>query len=100
MIKEKLYRLRGISLEKLNLITSNSNNDLREIKTIDNSIKTIKHKLLFSESTKKFKSNFSSTRVSFRKKTEFLPSYKTFESNLSNSNIKTIDSTKRKTKKK
>ena len=100
MIKEKLYRLRGISLEKLNLITSNSNNDLREIKTIDNSIKTIKHKLLFSESTKKFKSNFSSTRVSFRKKTEFLPSHKTFESNLSSSNCKTIDTTKRKKKKK
>ena len=100
MIKEKKYRLRGISLEKLNLLTSNSNNDLRKIKTIDNSMKIIKQKLLFSESTKKFKSNFSSTRVSFRKKTEFLPSYKTVESNLSSSNCKTIDTTKRKKKKK
>ena len=36
MIKEKLYRLRGISLEKLNLITSNSNNDLREIQFYKN----------------------------------------------------------------
>ena len=100
MIKEKLYRLRGISLEKLHLITSNSNIDLREIKTRENSIKTIKQRILFSGSTKKFKSNFSSTRVSFRKKTEFLPSHKTFESNLSSSNCKTIDTTKRKKKKK
>ena len=96
MEKEKKYQLKGVSLGKLNLISSNSKKELNLKKTIYNTnLDPFKRRVLLNKSMKKIETNFSASKLSL-KKIDILPSNRTLESNLSNSNCKTMDTTKRK----
>ena len=100
MEKEKKYQLKGVSLGKLNLFSSNSKKELNLKKTIYNTnLDPFKRRVLLNKSMKKIETNFSATKLSL-KKIDILPSNRTLESNLSNSNCKTMDTTKRKKNKK
>ena len=100
MENEKKYQLKGISLGKLNLFSSNSKKELNLKKTIYNTnLDPFKRRVLLNKSMKKIETNFSASKLSL-KKIDILPSNRTLESNLSNSNCKTMDTTKRKKNKK
>ncbi len=100
MEKEKKYQLKEISLGKLNLFSSNSKKELNLKKTIYNTnLDPFKRRVLLNKLMKKIETNFSTSKLSL-KKIDILPSNRTLESNLCNSNCKTMDTTKRKKNKK